>query len=94
MASQVYFNGDWYDCVAATSPGESPGTNPEKWAKVEIPLIFQRFLITQGGATILKSDGARDTAAAASVEAGRILDEEIVRASKIGRPRPMRVQTR
>jgi hypothetical protein len=94
MPSQVHFYGDWYDCVSATAPGESPGTHPTKWTKVQIPLAFQRFLIAQGQAAILKADGARDTAGQAAAEANRILEEEIVRASKIGRTRPMKVQTR
>jgi hypothetical protein len=94
MASQVYFNEDWYDCTAATSAGESPTTAPSKWAIVGIPVQFERFLVEAACAAALKGDGAREHAAAARMEAEMLVGQEIVRARSGGALNRIRVMTR
>lgn len=59
---QVYFvdargTGNFWDCVATTVAGESPGTTPAKWAVVEIPYFLRGYLIEAGYADWLVGDG-------------------------------------
>jgi len=35
--TQVYYEGDFYYCTVAASPGQSPGTHPNKWQRLAIP---------------------------------------------------------
>lgn len=64
MASFAYFEndgvGDWYACIDDASPGESPLTHPSKWRKLEIPAIFERFLVDSSCAALLMGDGQLD----------------------------------
>ncbi|MBF8281271.1 MAG: hypothetical protein HW378_186 [Anaerolineales bacterium] len=60
MASQVYYAGDFYDCIVATAPGESPATHPAKWARVEIPRLFERALVQGAFAETLLREGQMD----------------------------------
>lgn len=41
---QVYFSGDYYKALSATSAGESPSTDPAKWEKIEFPYIFSEYV--------------------------------------------------
>ena len=54
VGQQVYYagtsgsteeRGNFYDCVTATSAGETPLSAPSKWAKVELPRIFHKPLV-------------------------------------------------
>jgi hypothetical protein len=60
MASQAYYNGDWYECVTATAAGESPGTNPEKWSKLEIPNFAAQPIVEIAIGILLMADGQSD----------------------------------
>jgi hypothetical protein len=47
---QVFYTGgaergNFYDCASATSAGETPISNPEKWTLLEIPRIFHKPLV-------------------------------------------------
>lgn len=66
---QVYFsvtssggtiNADFYDCLATTAAGESPGTTPAKWSKVALPYAFAEWLIHAAAADLLSKDGHDD----------------------------------
>ena len=50
IGQQVFYTGgtergNFYDCIAATSAGETPLSNPAKWEIVEIPRIFHKPLV-------------------------------------------------
>lgn len=66
MLSQVYFvddgKGDFYQCVAGTSAGQSPATDPAKWSKLAIPEQFTPFLVHRSSALILPGEGQSDKA--------------------------------
>lgn len=60
MASQVYFGGDWYECIAATSSGESPSVAPEKWVKIEIPAFLADAIVEESVSRLLPRSGQSD----------------------------------
>lgn len=64
MPSQAYFEtdgvGDWYACIQATSAGESPSSAPDKWMKLEIPAIFEAYLVDKAVALLLTGEGQSD----------------------------------
>lgn len=64
---QILFNSsgtvkNFYTCVTATSAGESPNTAAAKWAIVEIPYLFQPYLVNGAYADYLLMDGQTDKA--------------------------------
>lgn len=77
--TQAYFNGDFWEATELTAPGESPATTPAKWRKIEIPRIFERFLVQRAYAALLPAEGQNDKAAAEERAAQRILDDIAVR---------------
>lgn len=78
MASQVYFQGNLYDCVETTAPGETPATAPTKWRKVEFPRDCLRFIPQAALALLMESDGQTDKRNAADRRAQALLDEAMV----------------
>lgn len=60
MASQAYYEGDWYECVAATAAGESPASHPAKWRKLEIPNFAARPIVEIAIGSLLAADGQND----------------------------------
>jgi hypothetical protein len=65
MSDQCYFEGDFYQCTAATSAGESPASAPAKWGKVQIPAQWRWMLARLTYANLLELDGQTDKAMAA-----------------------------
>lgn len=63
MADQIYFtDGDFYQCVAVTVPGESPTSAPTKWRKIRL-LPKWRYAVAQlAYANLLRVDGQNDKA--------------------------------
>lgn len=62
MSNQCYFNGDFYQCVTATTAGESPTTAPAKWRKVKLPSKWRWVLAQLTYAHLLRLDGQTDKA--------------------------------
>lgn len=95
---QVYFEsggvGNFHDCVAATTAGQSPSTHAGKWARVVIPLRFAPYLSRALFADWLTSQGQADKAGYYEQWAGALLAEE---ADKLyrqqGQQQRLRVQT-
>lgn len=61
VGDQVYFSstttrGNFYDCVAVTTAGQSPDTNAAKWTVVPLPAQFQTYLIHGAAADYLAAD--------------------------------------
>jgi hypothetical protein len=95
MASQVYFQGNLWDCVETTSPGETPATAPAKWRKVEIPRDCLRFVPQGALALLMESDGQTDKRGAAERRAQALLDEAMVAMSRNrAHPQLMKVVSR
>lgn len=79
MPTQAYFEvdgeGDFYACVSPTSPGESPTTAPEKWAKLEIPAILERFLVEQALCFLMMGEGQLDKRMAMQARVDALRDD-------------------
>lgn len=86
VGDQAYFRlmpsyvGNFYECVTATSAGESPSTNAAKWSRVEIPREFNRYLILGAAADILSGGTDEDKALARTIakEAKDAKDEAVM----------------
>jgi hypothetical protein len=78
MASQVYFNGDFFEAAETASPGQSPTTHPAKWRRVPIPRDAATYLVAESYALIQTSDGQDDKARAAHRRSQEMLDRAIV----------------
>lgn len=67
MSQHVYFedangNGDFYQCIIPTNPGESPATTPGKWSRLQIPKQWRDVLVFLTYAELLEMDGQTDKA--------------------------------
>lgn len=58
--NQCYHNGDFWQCVTATSAGESPTSAPEKWRKLKLPSKWRWALAQLTYAYLLQADGQTD----------------------------------
>jgi hypothetical protein len=95
MTSQIYFNGEFYDCLITSGPGESPTTHPQNWSRVEIPRDAAAFMVQKSTALLQSADGQEDKRRAAEREAAQILSLAITTMSRNRtHPNSMRVLTR
>ncbi len=67
MLDQCYFTdtagrGNYYQCAAATTPGQSPATMPASWSKIQIPANWRWVLARITYANLLEMDGQKDKA--------------------------------
>jgi hypothetical protein len=67
VGDQILFNSsgsvkNFYTCATATSAGESPNTAAAKWTIIEIPYLFQPYLVMGAYADYLRMDGQNDKA--------------------------------
>lgn len=69
--------GDFWECLEATTAGQSPTTHPAKWAKKEVPYIFGTFVSRGMYADWLRSELQIEAAQIAEQEAQGMLDLEI-----------------
>jgi hypothetical protein len=69
VANQCYFDGDFWQCVVATSAGESPATHPGKWRRIQIPKEWRWVLGQLTYAHLLEMDGQMDKANAVRARA-------------------------
>jgi hypothetical protein len=74
--TQVYFNGNFYESNADAASSESPETAASKWDIVEIPYIFQGYLIRGVHADYLRSTGNAELASAADADAEAVITVE------------------
>lgn len=63
MSNQTYYNGDFWQCVTDTNPGETPASEPTKWRKLRIPKEWRRVLAKLTYTGLLELDGQTDKAA-------------------------------
>lgn len=79
---QVYYTstatgkGNFYNCLATTTAGQTPDTTPASWSLVQLPYIFRQYLIRAGLADWLVSDGQEDKFATAEAVALNVLEME------------------
>ncbi len=69
VGNQVYFSsatvaGNFYDCVATTSAGESPSSAAAKWSIVNLPRMFEDYMAYGAYVDSLTGDGQMDKARA------------------------------
>jgi len=76
VGDQVYHSGQLYDANAVTSAGESPTTTASKWDLVEIPYIFQNYLIRGAYADYLRTMGSNELASVADMDAEAVMTLE------------------
>lgn len=69
--------GDFYECLEATTAGQSPATHPAKWSKKEVPYIFGTFVSRGMYADWLRSELQTEAAQVAEQEAQAMMDLEI-----------------
>jgi hypothetical protein len=79
VGDQQYFSNNFYNCVIATSAGESPTTTPASWELVEIPARFKRYLVAAGIEGWFEGDGQVEKAIAKSSKAANLLEREVIR---------------
>lgn len=87
MDNQVYFNGDFWQCVEETSAGESPTTAPTKWRRIRIPSEFRQVLKKLTYANLLELDGQTDKAAVHRGSGESLLDDLVREAANQERTR-------
>jgi len=76
VGDQVYHGGQLYDANAATLAGESPVSHASQWDLVEIPYIFQNYLIRGAYADYLRAMGSNELASAADMDAEAVMTLE------------------
>lgn len=69
--------GDFYECLEATTAGQSPFTHPAKWLKKEVPYIFGTFVSRGMFSDWLRSELQIEASQIAEQEAQGMLDLEI-----------------
>lgn len=91
MASQVYFDGDWYECVSPALPGESPSVSPEKWVKLEIPAFLEEAIVELAVGRLQMTDGQSDKRTLQTKEGASALYDTFIRHRPRGDYKPMPV---
>ena len=84
LGDQVYFTystgySDFWQCVATTTAGQSPETNPEKWYLLEVPYIFLDYVVYSSFADWLTIEGQVGKAGAMKLMADELLTKELER---------------
>lgn len=69
--------GNFYDCLEATTAGQSPSTHPAKWQIVQIPYLFAAYAARGAFSDWLKSELQLEAAQVAEAEAQNTLTEAI-----------------
>lgn len=95
MASQIFYNGEFYDCLVTSEAGQSPTTHPENWRRVEIPRDAGNFVVQRAYSLLLSGDGQEDKRRSAERAATTALQEAILAmARNRTQPNTLRVLTR
>jgi hypothetical protein len=71
--------GNLYNCIVATTAGQSPATTPSAWSLVEIPAIFSDYVVRSCLSDFLRSEGQFEQAIVAEREADSALEREVDR---------------
>lgn len=71
--------GNLYNCIVATTAGQSPSTTSSSWQKVEIPYFTGEYLVRGCLADYLRSEGQFEQATMADADAEAIRQKEVER---------------
>lgn len=69
--------GNFYECLTATTAGQSPSTHPAYWQKKEIPYVFGSYMARGMYSDWLRSEMQIELAQVAEAEAASFLDMEV-----------------
>lgn len=78
-------SGNFWNCVEATSPGQTPLSHPNKWERVEIPFSFSPYLAKAAAADWLNSEMQIEASQVAEAMADRTLGNLIDNIARIQR---------
>ena len=94
-SSQVYFEGDFWNCIATSTAGQSPTAKPAQWSRISIPSTWRTVLAQYALARLLEGDGNSDKAVIVRAKADSMLNDmrETVAHSRGRRP-TLQVTTR
>lgn len=73
---QIYYDGDYWKCIVATTAGQSPDTTPNSWERLVIPATFLDFCTFNAYGDWLISDGQLEKAQAAYAIAQSKMDDQ------------------
>lgn len=83
VGDRIYFasgsganRGDFWECVTATSAGQSPATTAAKWSRVQLPRILIEAVAQGAAADLMRASGKFELAAGAEAMAERALFAE------------------
>jgi hypothetical protein len=76
-------SGNFWNCIEATGPGQSPVTHPAKWERVEIPFSFSPYLSKAVAADWLNSEMQIEASQVAEAMADRTLGNLIDNITRI-----------
>jgi hypothetical protein len=69
--------GNFYTCLTATTAGQSPSTNPEKWSIITIPYLFAGYAARGAYADWLRSELQIEAAQVAEAESEKVLADTV-----------------
>lgn len=82
LVDQVYFAGsttsypgNFYDCIVNATAGQSPQTTAASWQIVNIPRLFERYIVQGAFADYLVSDGMSEKRMIEDAKAETLLSE-------------------
>ena len=99
LGDQVYYtysNGykDFWQCVASTTAGQSPESNPEKWYLLQVPYMFLDYVVYSSYADWLTIEGQTGKSQVMKGIADEILTKELERQElQMGVTMPTRFST-
>jgi len=82
MASQCYYEGDFWDATTSVAPGESPGTHPQKWRRLTIPITFRDYLVLKALMVQLAGAGQHEKAIGMRRNVEDALEEAVIREAR------------
>lgn len=82
MATQCYYDGDFYAAIDSVAAGETPGTHPAKWQRLTIPYAFGDFLGLEAAARLQPGEGQLDKAAGMRALARDAFEDAIIQEAR------------
>jgi hypothetical protein len=91
----VWFSPDYYECVTATTAGQSPLTTPASWSVLEFPAVLTEAVALGAAADYQQPDLSPASYKILDAQARAVLDAEILRVERDqGQTKQLRVRSR